>query len=125
MPGFCINEGICYVPGNNQTDVFNQTKWNKQPGKIYVSFVVHCISITLRHKCKSFNIFIAKYLHSLLILEAKIALNFILRDSLDRHRERYIICIFSLPEQKVLRLSYCDQLLSIVVFRPSSVVNRP
>jgi len=33
--------------------------------------------------------------------------------------------LFSSPEHKVLRVSYCDRSLSVVRRRPSSVVRRP
>ena len=35
------------------------------------------------------------------------------------------IFLFSSPEHKVLRVSYCDRSLSVVRRRPSSVVRRP
>jgi len=35
------------------------------------------------------------------------------------------IYIFSSPEHKVLMVSYCDRVLSVVRRRPSSVVRRP
>ena len=37
----------------------------------------------------------------------------------------HIYSIFSSPEHKVLRVSYCDRSLSVVRRRPSSVVRRP